>query len=140
VRAKWIVLGTAAIFAALAVVQALRPFSVSGGSITDSSGATFVALTSSNSCGAPIVDAVRGSTQTWAVPVGLGGTGNGSIDDFQTGSVDDFQIAPPLRTHIPTCRSEARHRMGISGVFLLVALALVGLERLIGRRQRDLDS
>jgi hypothetical protein len=123
--ARRILLALAVACAAIALVVAFKPFSVSGGTLTDPSGRRFVALTSAESCGAPIVAAWHGKDDVWAVPVGPNMTERGP-------SFDGLSEIETVR--IPTCRSEAQHRLRVAGLWLVASIGLGGFALASRRR------
>jgi hypothetical protein len=116
------------VLAAVAVVYAVKPFSVTGVPLTDASGQRLVALTSSSSCGAPIIAAWHGKDHVFAVPVGpnLGGC------EAVLGTDQTMTMTETVR--IPTCRGEGQHRLRVAGLFLAASVALGGLA-FVGRRR-----
>jgi hypothetical protein len=121
-RVRRVLIAPAIAFAGIALVVALKPFSVSGGQLRDSSGRTFVALTSSESCGAPIVAAWHGKDDIWAVPIGpnIAGSVPGS---------SETELIP-----LATCRSVAQHRLRIAGLWLVASIAVGGGALFLGHR------
>src|SRR5215471_4443992 len=109
--ARKALLAVAAVVGLAAVVVACIPFSL------DSSSAVSGYLINRESCGPPISDAVRGSDTRFAIPIG----------------------APSWRAGVSasTCRSEARHRLGLSTLGLLAAAALVVIAWWLGRPTRE---
>src|SRR5215475_12704838 len=109
------------VLAAVALVYALKPFSLTGGTLTDASGHRFVALTSASSCGVPIVAAWRGKDDVFAVPVGTK-PANPSVPQYLLGPSTNVKVTESIR--IPTCRGEARHRLRVAGLLLVTSIAL----------------
>jgi hypothetical protein len=116
------------VLATVAVIYAVKPFSVTDVPLTDASGQRFVALTSSSTCGVPIVSAWHGKDDVFAVPVGPGVGGYEAVP----ASNQNTTVIETVR--ILTCRGEGQHRLRVAGLFLTAAVALGALV-FIGRRK-----
>jgi len=116
-----ILFGAAAALAATSVVIALKPFRMSSGVIvSDGTGRGGGFLLDSGSCRSPIIDAWHGKEERWAIPIG---SSIASSEVTTSGTV-------------VVCRSEARHRMMLSGVALAASLVFLAVALLLARKPR----